>query len=56
LKQRKQLLNTRLLGWEWHGKAAKDLPGNKHAKPKGPDPRVQRMTKNVFGRFIKSGP
>ena len=29
------------------------LPANKHARPQGPDPRVQRMTKNVFDRFIK---
>jgi hypothetical protein len=29
------------------------LPGNGRAKPQGPDPRVQRMTKNVFDRFIK---
>lgn len=95
-----------LVGWEWHGRPAKDLPGlevlaagpmlpknpkygphaatiydgpknnvvfnagtiwwaqglssppghvlpaNK-AKPQGPDPRVQRMMKNVFDRFIK---
>ena len=97
-----------LLGWEWHGKPAKDLPGfeilatseaidsrnrpytphagtiydgpkdnvvfnagtiwyaqglssppghvlpaNKHARPQGPDARLQRMTKNLFARFIK---
>ena len=28
------------------------LPATNRAKPK-PDPRVQRMTKNVFDRFIK---
>jgi len=32
------------------------LPANGAAKPQGPDKRVQRMMKNVFGRFIKSGP
>ncbi len=97
-----------LLGWEWHGKPAKDLPGfeilatsetidsrkraytphagtiydgpkdnvvfnagtiwyaqglssppghvlpaNKHARPQGPDARVQRMATNLFDRFIK---
>ena len=29
------------------------LPAHKHAKPKGPDPRVQRMMENVFNRFVK---
>jgi len=29
------------------------LPGNLKTKLQGPDPRVQRMTKNVFDRFIK---
>ena len=29
------------------------LPANRHARPQGPDSRVQRMTKNVFDRFIK---
>ena len=29
------------------------LPAHRHAKPKGPDPRVQRMTKNVFDWFVK---
>jgi hypothetical protein len=29
------------------------LPANRHAQPQGPDPRVQRMMKNVFDRFIK---
>jgi len=97
-----------LLGWEWHGKPAKDLPGfeilatseaidsrkrpytphagtiyngpkdnvvfnagtiwwaqglssppghvlpaNKHARPQGPDSRVQRMTANLLERFIR---
>lgn len=97
-----------LLGWEWHGKVAEDLPGfeilatseaidvrdrdysphagtiyngpegnvvfnagtiwwaqglssppghvlpaNQHARPQGPDPRVQRMTKNLFDRFVE---
>ena len=28
------------------------LPANGAAKPQGPDPRVQRMMKNVFDRFI----
>ena len=97
-----------LVGWEWHGNPARDLPGHRilassnavdvkkrtytphaatiydgpkgnvvfnagtiwyaqglssppghvlpqhnHAKPQGPDPRVQRMTANLFDRFIK---
>jgi hypothetical protein len=96
-----------LVGWEWNGKPARDLPGHEivgtsnavdgkkransshaatiyngpkgyvvfnaaciwyaqgmssppghvlpanRAKPQGPDPRAQRMTKNVFDRFIK---
>ena len=96
-----------LIGWEWHGSPARDLPGlkvlaegpmmpknpqyrphaatiydgpknnvvfnagtiwwaqglssppghvlpaHKHAKPQGADPRVQRMMKNVFDRFIQ---
>jgi hypothetical protein len=29
------------------------LPAHKAAKPQGPDERVQRMTKNVFDRFIR---
>ena len=29
------------------------LPAHRHAKPKGPDPRVQRMMENVFNRFVK---
>ncbi len=29
------------------------LPANGQAQPQGPDPRVQRITKNVFDRFIK---
>jgi hypothetical protein len=29
------------------------LPANGKAQPQGPDPRVQRMTKNLFDRFIK---
>ena len=29
------------------------LPAIRTAKPQGPDPRVQRMTANVFDRFIK---
>jgi hypothetical protein len=95
-----------LVGWEWHGSPASDLPGleiiaegpmlpknpmygphtatiydghqentvfnagtiwwaqglssppghvlpaHSHAKPKGPDPRVQRMMTNLFDRFI----
>ena len=99
-----------LVGWEWHGSPASDLPGleilaegpmlpknrrysphaatiydgpknnvvfnagtiwwaqglssppghvlpaHRHAKPKGPDPRVQRMTKNVFDWFVKESP
>ena len=28
------------------------LPANR-AKPQGPDPRLQRMTANLFDRFIK---
>jgi hypothetical protein len=97
-----------LLGWEWHGKPATELPGfellatsdavdtrdrpysphagtiyngpkdnvvfnagsiwwaqgvssppdhvlpaNTHARPQGPEPRVQRMTANLFDRFIR---
>jgi hypothetical protein len=97
-----------LVGWEWHGEPAMDLPGMEimayspmytkdgkakpphvatmyngpkgnvvfnagtiwyaqflssppghvlpsigNANPQGPDPRVQRMTKNMFDRFIK---
>ncbi len=96
-----------LVGWEWHGLPARDLPGmevlaegqmmpknpryrphaatiydgpknnvvfnagtiwwaqglssppghvlpaHAHAKPQGPDKRVQRMMKNVFDQFIK---
>ena len=95
-----------LVGWEWHGSPASDLPGmeilaegpmlpehpmysphaatiydgpqgnvvfnagtiwwaqdlssppghvlpaHAHAKPQGPDPRVQRITANVLDRFI----
>ena len=29
------------------------LPANKGAQPQGPDPRAQRMTANLFDRFIK---
>jgi hypothetical protein len=29
------------------------LPAHRHAKPQGPDPRVQRMMENVFQRFIQ---
>ena len=29
------------------------LPAHRHAKPQGPDPRVQRMMYNVFDRFIR---
>ncbi len=29
------------------------LPANRHARPQGPDSRVQRMTANLFDRFIK---
>ena len=29
------------------------LPGHHHAKPQGPDPRVQRIVANVFNRFIR---
>jgi hypothetical protein len=29
------------------------LPAHNHAKPQGPDKRVQRMMSNVFDRFIK---
>lgn len=32
------------------------LPAHSHAKPKGPDPRVQRMMTNLFDRFINYGP
>jgi hypothetical protein len=32
------------------------LPKHNHAKPLGPDPRAQRMTKNVFDRFIGKAP
>ena len=32
------------------------LPAHKAAKPQGPDERVQRMTKNVFDRFINQAP
>jgi len=97
-----------LVGWEWHGHPARDLPGheilatgtavdgkkrpnsayaatiyngpkdnvvfnagsiwyaqglssppghvlpaNRHARPQGPDPRVQRMTANLLERFIR---
>ncbi len=28
------------------------LPKGKRTRPKGVDPRVQRMTKNLFDRFI----
>ena len=97
-----------LVGWEWHGNPARDLPGHEivaesnavdvkkrpytphsatiydgpkgnvvfnagtiwyaqglssppghalpehaHAKPQGPDPRVQRMTANLFDRFVR---
>jgi hypothetical protein len=96
-----------LVGWEWHGSPARDLPGheilatsdavdgknrpnsthagtiydgpkenvvfnagtiwyaqglssppghvlpaNSHARPQGPDPRVHRMTANLFDRFV----
>ncbi len=29
------------------------LPANRHARPQGPDSRVQRMTANLFNRFIQ---
>ena len=29
------------------------LPAHKAAQPQGPDPRVQRMTANVFNRFVQ---
>ena len=29
------------------------LPANRHARPQGPDSRVQRMTANLFDRCIK---
>ena len=28
------------------------LPAHHHAKPQGPDPRVQRMAKNLCDRFV----
>ena len=31
------------------------LPAHKHAKPQGPDPRVQQMIENLFQRFLQSG-
>jgi len=30
------------------------LPANYGARPQGPDPLVQRMTENLFDRFIKN--
>ncbi|MGB0582386.1 MAG: hypothetical protein ACPGVU_22055 [Limisphaerales bacterium] len=29
------------------------LPRHHHAKPQGPDSRVQRMTANLFDRFVR---